>query len=169
MKVLITGAVAAGKSAVAKKLQGLGYTVYDTDSANLTRWENDRGQPVEQPDNPPKGWFEKNHWNLNIEELKKLLDREGYIFLCGITSNQAKYQAFFDKTILLKIDRNTLKKRIKSRTDNTFGKHPNELADILSWFDWFHEDLKKRGAVVINATQSLDKVVKQILAQLNGS
>jgi thymidylate kinase len=61
-------------------------------------------------------------------------------------------------------DRDTLERRIAARTGNEFGKQPGELAEILRWHEDYARTYREFGAVVVDASRSLDTVVDEILA-----
>jgi hypothetical protein len=57
-----------------------------------------------------------------------------------------------------------MKKRVLSRDTNNFGKSPDELKNMLYWHGKMLERYQSRGATMIDATQPLEKVIKDILA-----
>lgn len=72
----------------------------------------------------------------------------------------------FDKVFSLIIDADTIRHRIKHRTNNEFGKSSEELEHILDWHSGYTEVYTKFGAVLIDATKPLDEVVDEILSQV---
>jgi len=92
--------------------------------------------------------------------------KDKLIFLCGSPSNADDMLDLYDKVICLVVDKDTLKHRIASRTDHDFGKAPDELESILGWHDSFQDRYKDQGAVMIDATQSLEAVVNEILDKI---
>jgi len=51
------------------------------------------------------------------------------------------------------------------RTNNDFGKHPDDLARQLEWNKWAVKYAKSIGAIVIDATQPIERVVDDILSK----
>ncbi len=77
--------------------------------------------------------------------------------------NQHDFRHYFQKVFTLRIDDETLKERLMNRTNNDYGKHPEELARQLEWNKKVVEDSGYRQNILIDATQPLDKVVDNIL------
>ncbi len=165
MNYLITGVSGVGKTTVAEELAKRGYEAYDMDAVpGLTRWEDDAGKPIKPPADPPKGWFNNHHWNWDIKKLKKIMtSSKKDKYFSGTASNQKGHLGLFDKVFALVIDEQQLIDRLTNRTNNPFGKHPNELADILSWHKWFENVLVEKGAIPINGTLPVDKIVSEII------
>lgn len=69
----------------------------------------------------------------------------------------------FDIVIALTIDKETLKQRLASRTNNDVGKAPDELQTILKRQQTASEDYKKLGAVLVDATRPIATVVDEIV------
>jgi thymidylate kinase len=99
--------------------------------------------------------------------MLKLLNARGDIFFFGISSNQSQFYKMFDTIFILEINKKTLLERLKNRTTNSFGKDPTEQKDILSWHKWFEKDLEDKGAIVIDASGTIDQTVDEILSHLS--
>ena len=135
----------------------------------MSRWEDKNGDPVDRSDALSRKWLENHFWNWDKEKFNKLLSSNKTVFIGGSASNQAEFFAFFDKIFLIKIDDATLRSRISTRNTNDFGKHPEELAHILSWHESMQDYIENKGAVVIDGSQPLNTVVDQILSNVNGN
>lgn len=171
--VYITGNSGAGKSAVRKELQKRGYEAHDTDENDISSWQNKQtGNIVERPSKEvdrTNDWYSQHDWNMARSKIDNLarIARDRLIFLCGSTSNADEMLDLFDRVYYLSIDENTLKDRLRSRTDNDFGKAPDELNNILSWHKSLEERFKDHGAYLLDAAQPLTKVVDEILSTLD--
>ena len=145
MKYLITGVAGSGKSTIAKELRKRGYAAYDTEEGFSYYVDKKSGQRVSYPANPSFEWYENHERVFDEKVLKNLFNKHAkeLLFICSITANQKKYYPDFNKIFLLTIDKNTLIKRIGSRRDNHFGKHPIDFSRLLARHDQFDEELKK--------------------------
>jgi hypothetical protein len=164
-KYLITGDAGSGKSTVVQALARRGYPSYNTDDMpDVTRLEDHNGRPVEWPEGPVD--WSKYAWNWQEAGLQKLLVGAETVFVAAIVSNQARFYHLFEAILVLIVDPGTLRHRLLSRTENDYGKHPDELAGILG----YHAELEREllsapGAAAIDATKPLDVVVDEIIAQ----
>lgn len=134
----------SGKSAVCEELTKRGYEVYEVDN---------------QPS--------KDGVRLNPEWVQRLSEKahDKMIFISGVRprSEESAVAKLFDQVIFLTADTSTLKQRLTSRTNNDYGKDPNEQAKILEWAkqaDGYH---KQNNACMIDSTQPLDRVVEQVI------
>jgi hypothetical protein len=115
-----------------------------------------------------KEFLEANDWYCDIKKLKKILNDDKKItFVCGVSANQDEYLNLFDKVFLLHCSIDILVKRIDSREDHQFGKHPSEKEHILNWYQEFEENLINKGAIAIHNNNAIDIVVNQILENIN--
>jgi len=169
--VYVTGISSSGKSTVCKELQKINIEAHDADSEGFNRWCNIKtGLPtIRRLFNRNAGksekWTDNYSWNTSQKKVKKLVKKakNKLIFLCGISANEEAIWNLFDKVICLTIDKKTLRKRLATRTTNDFGKAPHELKKVLSWHKTYLEEKLKKNAVPIDATQPINKVVKEIL------
>jgi len=77
--------------------------------------------------------------------------------------NQEDFKHHFEKVFTLHIDNETLKHRLSNRTNNDFGKKPDELALQLEWNKGAIKYSKERGTVLIDATRPIEIVVDEII------
>lgn len=169
MLVYITGTPGSGKSTVLRELRSRGYKAYGTDEHDYSHWIDRKTGEVAIP---PEGynlhaWYKDHEWTLNPEAvatLRKAADTaDEVVFLCGVAAGTDVVEHLFSQTVVLTADLSTLKHRIANRTDNNFGKAPEELKIILEWQDNHVDEYRKQGAVIIDAAQPVGQVVDEIV------
>ncbi|WP_026529915.1 AAA family ATPase [Haematomicrobium sanguinis] len=173
--ILVTGISGSGKSAILERLCARGIPAFGVDEDGFGDWISRSTGLAElgDPDNfDEHAWFAEHHWRYNrarVERLARDADRRGQmVFLCGNCEGEDTVWDLFDRVIVLQIDEATLRHRLETRTGNNYGKHPDELRDVLAWHEGLYENYAKYGATLINATRPLDEVVSGVLA-LSGS
>ena len=82
------------------------------------------------------------------------------LFVCGSSGNRDRFLPYFTKIFNLRIDDDTMRRRLHERTNNDFGKQPEELELMLRLN---RSDEKPAGAIDVDATQPLDQVVDEVL------
>jgi len=167
--IYITGNSGAGKSSVRKQLQKLGYEAHDTDEGDITSWRHkvtDKAvnRPTDTKDRT-KEWYEEHNWKMSRRKVEELASRavDKTVFLCGSTSNAGEMLDLFGKIIFLEIDKDTLRNRLMNRTDNDFGKSPDELNNILGWHKSFEDEYRRYGAEMVDASRPLPNVIDDII------
>lgn len=165
MNILITGDAGSGKTTIAELLAQRGYHAIDIDEG-YAHWQH-RTKGGSYPSRPASN-RQDFEWNWIGDKLNPILEASGddIAFFCGISSNQADFYSKFEKIILLKTSVETVKKRLKTRTNNPFGKRPGDMELVLKNHSWFQIDMEKRGAVIVDANRPIEEVLSQILAQL---
>ena len=104
-----------GKSSVIRELAARGYKAIDADY----------------------GWSEcgpDGDWVWQEDRIHHLLSTEdsAVLFLCGCATNQGKFYSQFDHIILLSAPAAVIVERLCTRTNNPYGKAPDELALVLA-------------------------------------
>jgi len=140
---LVEGLSGAGKSSVYEELIKRGYKAISTDRAWKTQVE--------------PGTFEWNEQKA-LGELQS--SQPDVLFVCGSSSNRDRFLPYFSKVFNLRIDDDTMRRRLRERTNNDFGKEPEELELMLRLN---RRGERPTGAIDVDATQPLDEVVDELL------
>ena len=145
---LVEGLSGAGKSSVYEELIRRGYKAISTDRA----WK--RGA------DPDTG----SMWDRQraISELES--PEPDVLFVCGSSRNRDVFLPYFTKIFNLRIDDDTMRRRLQERTNNDFGKQSEEVELMLTLN---RSDEKPAGAIDVDATQPLQQVVDELLRLAN--
>jgi dephospho-CoA kinase len=167
----ITGPTASGKTTIGEALKAKGFEVHDTDADGMRYWaDKNTLEPVDPPiknaTEDPK-WHNDHIFALAEKPVRSLRERakDKNIFLVGVTANDMNYKRLFDKIILLSIDEQFQAYRINTRTNHNYGKLPRQFAAAQKWRPIQIEKYQAAGAIEIDASQPIDQVVAQILAE----
>ena len=150
-------------------LKEQGFEAHDAD-VELCAWYNRKtGLRVVYPElasDRPEGW-ELEHVFLMDEELTSKLHKRSKgttIFVLGNCNNEFEIaKKYFDKVLCLGIDEETMVERLLSRTTNQYGKDPDQMAVIRKWYKPTMDRYRLYGAIMIDATQPPEDVVRQII------
>jgi gluconate kinase len=150
---LVEGLSGTGKSSVYDELTRRGYSALSTDRA----WAY--AEPftgLAHPLSRHENW----KWDKAraIEALKS--DEPDILFVCGSSRNRDDFLLYFCKIFNLKIDDETMLRRLAERTNNDFGKNPQEVELML---ELNRKGEKPAGAIDIDANKPLKEVVDEIL------
>jgi broad-specificity NMP kinase len=168
VKVLVTGQAGSGKSSVAAELRRRGLTAYDTDAMpEVTGFDDvETGLPAARESMQHPIDFRRVSWNWRLDALDALLSSDDDVFVCAITSNTVEQAHLFDRVFVLVPDRETLAKRLRERTGNSFGKHPAESEPVLDHNDVIAAEWRARGGIAIDSSRPLEDVVDELLSRL---
>lgn len=171
MKVyFITGISGSSKTTIARALNMRGEVAFDSKlNKGLFHFLDKDGNSPEQLDVNNAEWRKKYHWILNDKMLLDLINKNKEaerIFISGGVDALLPYKNMADKIFLLKINKETLLKRLNSETrDNDFAKD-DETQNILSArLDRVQQKVLDNGATPIDATQSIELAVNHILKE----
>jgi shikimate kinase len=139
-----------GKSTLIRALAARGYKAIDTDSDEWSEWENVIGEP---------------DWVWREDRIQRLLMTEDAeaLFVSGCKSNQGKFYAQFDHIVLLSAPARLIVERLATRTTNPYGKHPDELAQVLRYLHTVEPLLRRDASLEVDTSAPLDQVIETIL------
>jgi hypothetical protein len=151
---LVEGLSGAGKSSVYEELIRRGYKAVSTDRA----WKVHADPETGLPGGP--GHYDSAVWDQQkaVRELES--PEPDVLFVCGSSGNRDRFLPYFTKVFNLRIDDDTMRRRLEERTNNDFGKQPEELELMLRLN---RSDEKPPGAIDVDATQPLPLVVDELL------
>jgi thymidylate kinase len=167
---LVTGPTGAGKSSVARRLQQRGHQAISLDSdRQLCAWTDADGHPVVRPAEPDRAWLAVHRWTWDRDRLDQIIAeaarrRVDVLWLCGYAANALQMVDRFDLTFLLTISRETMIRRLRSRpAGNDFGQTEETLSAASTYYREFIGAWRQHGAVTIDASHDLDRVVEDLL------
>lgn len=167
-KIFITGVSGTGKTTVAEELEKRGIHAISIDEAGVCSWiDKQTGQKVDHEVTTDDEFIRNHDWICNVPQLIELMERgDGVAVVLGSASNQKDLLHLFDKILLLQCPPEVFIKRIENRTNNDFGKDKTAQEFILGWYQSFEKEMLDAGAISIDATHPLEKVVEQALEEI---
>lgn len=151
---LVEGLSGSGKTSVYEELTRRGYRAVNTDRAWAYFADPDTGRPGGPAHHDNWVWDRRTA----VSELERPEPR--VLFACGGSRNRDLFLPYFAKVFNLRIDDDTMRRRLEARTDADWplGQEGVELMLELN-----RSDRGPAGAVDIDATQPLDRVVDALL------
>jgi shikimate kinase len=159
-RVFLTGMSGTGKSAVISELAARGYKAVDTD---YDGWS----ELVDVPANSGESGLGGQQDSLWREDrIARLLATEDadVLFISGGATNQVKFYEHFDHIVLLSAPTSVMTERLITRTNNPYGKHPDELARVLDLKRTVEPMLRRVAHLEVDTNAPLDQVVEKILS-----
>jgi dephospho-CoA kinase len=157
-RVLITGISGTGKSTVTAALAARGYEAVDAD-------EPEYSELVSVSEGELTGLGSGTDWMWREDRIDTLLASQDAetLFVSGSSPNQGKFYSRFDHIVLLTAPPALIAERLATRSNNTFGKDPDQLARTLRLQEEI-EPLLRRGAdLEVDTTAPLDEVIATVL------
>jgi gluconate kinase len=151
---LVEGLSGVGKSSVYEELIRRGYKAISTDRA--WAYSADPGTGL------PGGAVRHDTWVWDRQKAVSELEspEPEVLFVCGSSRNRDRFLPYFTKVFNLRIDDDTMRRRLEERTDDDWplGQEGVELMLELN-----RSDEGPAGAIDVDATQPLSQVVDELL------
>jgi broad-specificity NMP kinase len=149
-RVLVTGMPGTGKSTLLGELAGRGCWTVDTDYGDY--FETVGGEPL---------WVESR-----IDELLSTDDPRGILFVQGTTRNQVMFYPRFDHIVLLSAPMDVVLERLRTRTNNPYGRRPAEIARTLDDLAEVEPLLRASATLEVVTTVPVEEVADAVLAHV---
>ena len=150
-RVLVTGMSGTGKSTLLAELARRGFTSVDTDYGDYL--ETVDGEQL---------WIEDR-----IDALLSTEDPRGVLIVAGTVSNQVGFYPRFDHVVLLSAPADVLVRRLRTRTNNPYGRDPAEIAETLGYLLEVEPLLRAAATLEIVTTVPVDIVADAVLANVD--
>ena len=170
--IYVTGISGAGKSTVREELARRGYRALDTDEDEIAQWTHRLTgvvTPLLLEAHRAPEFLSENEWRAEPERVRRLADESSgrMLFLCGHVGNEDDVWSYFDEVLFLSIDQATMERRLTTRTAHNFGTKPHELELLLAWHAVIDDYYLRLGAIVVDASPVVERVVDEILRILS--
>lgn len=162
-RVLLTGMSGTGKSTVIEELAARGYKAVDTDYDGYSHL-------VDVPEDELTGLDPGQDWVWREDRIQELLSTEDaeLLFVSGTSPNQGAFYPRFDHIVLLTAPADVMVERLTSRTNNPYGKRPEEIERALLLKDEIEPLLRRGASHEIDTSAPLDQVVTEVLRVAEG-
>ncbi|MBV9577881.1 MAG: ATP-binding protein, partial [Chloroflexi bacterium] len=99
------------------------------------------------------------------DRIQALLSAEDadVLFVSGASRNQVQFYPQFDHIVLLHAPADVIVQRLTNRTNNPYGKAPEELAETLQFLTTVEPLLRSRATLEIDTSAPVEQVVSAIL------
>ena len=152
---LVEGGSATGKSSVCRELQSRGYHAVNGDTELAYQGNPVTGEPL-------AGSSHEHHlWSVEKVRAQAADTAVDATFFCGGSRNFSSFIELFDAVFVLKIDHDTLSRRLDDRAEDEWGGKPAER-ELVERLHRTGEGLPRRS-ITIDATAPLARVVDDIL------
>nr|WP_246580714.1 AAA family ATPase [Deinococcus aestuarii] len=150
-----------GKTSVIEELSRRGFTAVDTDSDEWCEWtvgqvSGESGRETAEPD-----------WIWREDRMSDLLasPRDQPLFVSGCKTNQGKFYDRFEHVVLLSAPPEVMLERIARRTNNPYGKSPEDRRRILQHVRFVEPLLRRRATAELDTSlMTVAEVVDRLLA-----
>lgn len=144
-----------------RELAARGYKAVDLDNDEFSEW----WAVTDDQDTPGSPVVAGRDWVWREDRVQELLSNlhTGELFVSGSAMNMGKFLPQFDIVILLSAPAQVIVERLAARTDNPYGKKPEEVDRVLDLRETVEPLLRRAAGHEIDTSASLEEVVAAVL------
>jgi shikimate kinase len=162
----VIGVAGTGKSYLVEKMKRLKLNAVDVDQGFAT-FVNVNGNGVEYNPNGGAKWWKSHYYVLKPGMLEELLGRNKTLYLFGDVGGQTGRKNglldvahLFDRVYYLHAPVGLIEQRLAKRTDNPFGKNPEEIEGVAKHKAKLDGIAKRKNLVIIDATLPTERIIE---------
>ena len=160
-RVLITGISGTGKSVLIEVLQAHGHKAVDVDQDEYSQWVEVENEHDEYGSTVEPG----RDWVWRADRIQELLSKEDadVLFLSGCSANMGQFYPQFDQVVLLSAPEEIILERLMTRTNNLYGKRPEEARRVIELKESVEPILREKASDEIDTNQDMDTIVAKLI------
>ncbi|GHO57297.1 AAA family ATPase [Ktedonobacter robiniae] len=160
-RILLTGMSGTGKTTVISELAARGYKAVDADCDEFSEWGEVTGNAatLDSPVEVDRDWV----WREDRVQGLLSTEETDVLFLSGCAENMQKFLSQFDHVVLLSAPADVIVERLRTRTNNQYGKHPDEIARVLGLVETVEPLLRRAAGHEIDTSACLEDVIAILL------
>lgn len=170
--ILITGLPGTGKSTICDELKSRGYVAFDGDTDRLAHWYDTYGHLVLAHQKKLSAKFLKSHKrDIKRKTLIRLANHAHAerkpVFVCGDPENERDLEDLFEARFALVLNEHSREHRLRTRTNNTWGKRPIERRYDLFFKRTMPKTYKEFQYTILDASLPTTQLVEEILTTIS--
>lgn len=160
-RILLTGMSGTGKSTLIQALIDRGYRAVDTDYGGFS-------ELISVPEDELTGLDPGQDWVWREDRIQDLLstDAAPLLFISGCAPNQGKFYSQFEHVVLLSAPMDVIVERLASRTNNPYGKRPDDVERVRLLQQEIEPLLRAGAGLEIDTSVPVDSVVATLLRHI---
>lgn len=157
-RILLTGMSGTGKSTMIVKLAALGYKAVDLDSDEYSEWVGVDPDTTSLTPAPGKDWL----WRVDRVHKLLLTEDSDILIVSGCAENMRQFLPLFDEVILFSAPPPVIEERLATRSNNPFGKQPQEVEQVLALQQTVEPLLRAAASHEIDTSAEIDEVIASL-------
>lgn len=160
------GVSGTGKSYLVEKMRQSKLHAVDADDG-FAMFVDAEGNQVDYDPNGGGEWWSSHYYVLKPGKLKRLLEKKEAIYFFGDVGGQPGKSNglldvvhLFDRVCYLRAPMRLTKGRLARRTNNPFGKNPDEIKGVASHKAELDEAARRMKFDIVDATLPAEKIIK---------
>ena len=118
------------------------------------------------------GGWELPDGTWDEQRMHQLLASNPDVIVSGTVENQHRFDDHFEHVVLLSAPLHVLVERVSARTNNPYGKTPEQQAEIARYVDTVEPLLRRRATLELNGQRpatDLADVIEDLVTRTGGS
>ena len=164
------GVAGTGKSNLVKEMRRRGLNAVDVDKGLATFVDEDGDDVRYNPDGGAR-WWRSHYYVLKPGKLERLVEGSESVYVVGDVGGQPgkgngllDVAPLFDRVCYLRAPPRLIRERLARRTDNPFGKNPEEVDGTMKRKARMDRIARKMGFGIVDASLPTEQIIRFIVS-----